>query len=44
MINPKIIDKSKEMILWEEACLSLPDVFGNVKRHKIVTVEFMDIK
>jgi hypothetical protein len=24
--------------------LSLPDVFGNVKRHKIVTVEFMDIK
>lgn len=44
MINPIITDKSKEMIVWEEACLSLPDVIGNVKRHKIVTVEFMDIK
>ena len=44
MINPVIVDKSKEMIIWEEACLSLPDTFGNVKRHKIVTVEFMDIK
>lgn len=44
MINPVIVDKSKDMILWEEACLSLPDIFGNVKRHKIVTVEFLDIK
>ena len=44
MINPVIVDKSKEMIVREEACLSLPNTFGNVKRHKIVTVEFIDIK
>lgn len=44
MINPVIVDRSKEMIVQEEACLSLPDIFGNVKRNKIVTVEFMDIK
>ncbi len=44
MINPVIVDRSKEMIIWEEACLSLPDTFGDVKRHKIVIVEFLDIK
>ena len=44
MINPKILDRSKEMILWEEACISLPNCTGMVKRHKAITVEFMDLK
>ena len=43
MINPKIVNKSKEMIVWEEACISLPNCTGNVKRHKNITVEFLDI-
>lgn len=43
MINPKIINKSKEMIIWEEACISLPNCSGKVKRHKNITVEFLDI-
>lgn len=44
MINPVITDTSKEMITAEEACLSVPDVFGFVRRHKSVTVEFLDHK
>jgi len=44
MINPKIIEKSKEIILREEACISLPNSTGMVKRHKTITVEFLDIK
>lgn len=42
MINPKIVDASKETIVWEEACISLPNCTGNVKRHKTITVEFLD--
>jgi peptide deformylase len=34
MINPEIIEKSQESILREEACISLPDVLGKVKRYK----------
>lgn len=44
MINPKIIEKSKETILWEEACISLPNCTGMVKRHNAITVEFLDIQ
>jgi len=44
MINPKIIEKSKEMILREEACISLPNCTGMVQRHHTITVEFLDLK
>lgn len=44
MINPKITEKSKEMILREEACISLPNCTGMVKRHHTITVEFLDLK
>lgn len=44
MINPKIIDTSKETILWEEACISLPNCTGMVRRYKGIHVEFLDIK
>ena len=43
MINPVITEKSKEMILREEACISLPKCLGMVKRHKAITVEFVDL-
>lgn len=42
MINPEIIEKSQEMIVEEEACLSLPDLRGNVARHKKITVSYLD--
>ncbi|EKD25666.1 MAG: hypothetical protein ACD_80C00005G0001, partial [uncultured bacterium (gcode 4)] len=44
MINPKIVDKSKETILREEACISLPNAIGMVRRHRGITVEFLDLK
>jgi len=44
MINPKILEKSKEIILREEACISLPNCIGMVKRHQSITVEFLDLK
>ncbi len=44
MINPVIKEKSKETILREEACISLPNATGIVRRHKTIVVEFMDIK
>jgi len=43
MINPEIIEKSKEIIISDEACLSLPKFKGMVKRHKSVAVEYLDI-
>lgn len=44
MINPKIIEKSKETILREEACISLPNCTGMVRRHNAIVVEFLDLK
>ena len=43
MINPKIVDKSKETYDTEEGCLSLSGV-RPVTRHRIITVECMDKK
>jgi len=37
-INPTIIKKSKETSIAEEWCLSLPQAFGDVERHKKITV------
>jgi len=43
MINPEILEKSEEMIIWKEACLSVPEVEWFVKRHKNITVEYTSI-
>ena len=43
IINPKIIRSSKEMAEMDEGCLSLPGVFGSVKRPKKITMEAYDI-
>lgn len=44
MINPRIIGFSQEMLHIEEGCLSLPGIWGKVKRAKEVTVEFQNTK
>jgi peptide deformylase len=43
MINPIITEASPDMIISEEACLSLPNIIWNVKRHKNITVEYKSI-
>lgn len=44
LINPEIIASSKEMQISEEACLSIPNDRGFVKRHKRVEVKYQDLK
>lgn len=41
-INPEIVATEDEMF-WEEGCLSLPGVYAKVKRHKKITIEYLDI-
>ncbi|MDR0383598.1 MAG: peptide deformylase [Spirochaetaceae bacterium] len=38
-INPSIIETSEELADYEEGCLSLPGVWGNLKRPKTVRVQ-----
>lgn len=38
LINPKIIKKSWAGELGQEGCLSIPGIFGQVKRHKKITL------
>ena len=42
--NPIIFKKSQSMEWGEEGCLSIPNTFGEVKRHKEISVKFQDIK
>ena len=38
LINPEIIERSAEMAVNEEGCLSVPDIYDRVERHARVTV------
>tara|TARA_Y100001970_G_C14131077_1_gene801749 strand:- start:825 stop:1331 length:507 start_codon:yes stop_codon:yes gene_type:complete len=44
LFNPKILSYSKETIVMEEGCLSLPDQYANVERPKQITLEYLDLK
>lgn len=41
-INPKTTNKSFFKEWGEEGCLSVPGIYGNVKRHKNITVEYFN--
>lgn len=43
LINPTLTDKSDDLIEMPEGCLSMPNVFFPVKRHREVTIEYQDI-
>ncbi len=42
MINPKITKKSFRKEWGEEGCLSVPGVFGDVKRSKSISATYLD--
>ena len=42
LINPKIASRSKETVIMEEGCLSIPDIRGDVIRPKSITIEYYD--
>ncbi len=44
LINPKITKKSWKKVEMEEGCLSIPGVFGIVKRPQKITVEAQNLK
>jgi peptide deformylase len=44
MVNPAIIQRSKETVLDEEGCLSIPGVVAHVKRAQSVLVAYRDLK
>ena len=41
-INPKIIDKSENISSFNEGCLSIPDIRGDVKRPDSIKIKFYD--
>ncbi len=43
MFNPQITKKSWLKKWGEEGCLSVPNTFGDVKRHKKITCSFIDL-
>lgn len=43
-INPVIIKSSKKLSNAEEGCLSIPNLYGMVKRPANVTIEYLDEK
>ena len=44
MINPKLTFNGTKKILFEEGCLSLPDIHENVSRYEDITVEYLNEK
>ena len=42
LVNPRIKNKDKEKITYEEGCLSVPNYFAEVDRPKYCEVEYLD--
>jgi len=42
LINPELVDRSEEMTLVDEGCLSVPEVYDKVSRHARVRVRALD--
>ena len=43
-INPKIIKQSEKLSKYEEGCLSIPNLFAEVKRPSECEVQYLDYK
>jgi peptide deformylase len=44
LINPEVTEKSDEMVIAEEGCLSVPGIFDGVERAKEIRVSYLDLK
>lgn len=42
MVNPVIVERSREKITYEESCLSVPEYYLNIKRARRVRVTWQD--
>lgn len=43
MINPKITERSPELAVENEGCLSTPKFYTTISRHRQITVQYQDI-
>ena len=41
-VNPEIIERSDESSIYEEGCLSIPEIYGDVERWQRVVVRALD--
>jgi len=44
LVNPEILERSKEKIVVWDACLSFLSIFMQVERHREITVRYRDVK
>jgi peptide deformylase len=42
-INPEIVERSEELSVHEEGCLSIPEYYEEVKRPAEVTIRYLDL-
>lgn len=42
LINPVIVEQSKEQTTYSEGCLSIPGIYCDITRPKVITVEYYD--
>lgn len=42
-INPELLEKSEEMMVVWDDCMSFPDLLVRVKRHRACTIRYLDI-
>src|SRR5262249_17656510 len=44
LLNPRVVQSSGELTTYHEGCLSLPEIWDDVKRPSRITVEYLDEK
>lgn len=44
LINPEIIATSEKRSVYQEGCLSIPDVYEDVERPEVITVRYLDLE
>ncbi len=43
LVNPEIVARSDELKVWEEGCLSIPEIYAEVERPAEVTMRWLDL-
>ena len=44
LVNPEVVERSKDTWVYEEGCLSLPGIAGEVTRAVRATVRYQDVE
>ena len=43
MINPVVLERSEDLIQWDESCLSVPEFDLDVDRYRRIRVQWLDV-